>query len=339
MGSGMRALRFEGSERGTLLSRSAPAPSPAPGEALIRPIRVGIAFADLETARGAMGETPITLGHEFVGVIEKAAPLPGQEARAKSLAGQRIVGSPSTACSECDLCRRGLSPHCRKRTVLGVLARDGCFADLFTLPLMNLAPVPKEVDDDRALFAVPVAAALHAAQQLRLEGKPYITILGDGVMGLLCAQVMLRFNASVRIIGRHESKMELAGKWGIKSRHESEVGRRADQDVVVDCTGSPSGLELAMKLVRPRGKILVKGALAAGAGGAGMKAVDLSPIAANEIEIIGSRCGPVSEALELLRREEVDVLSLISRRMRLDEGPEAMRTARKAETVKVVLDI
>lgn len=332
----MRAVRFEGPDEGVVLSRSAPEPSPREGEAIVRPVRLGIGFADLEVSRGSLGPGPITLGHQFSGVVESIRPSRAQGTRYDALVGRRVVGSIHAVCGECALCRAGVPAHCRERTTLGIKGRDGCFADRFLLPLVNLHLIPDTLDDDHAVFVEEVAASLHAVQQLRAEGKPYITVLGDGRMGLLCAQLMNKLNASVRVVGKHEDKMELAGKWGIKHRHESEVGRRADQDIVVDCTGSPAGLELAMKLVRPRGTILLKGGVVPPEGG---RPVDLSPIATHEIRVVGSRCGPFAEAVAVLARGELDVLSLISRRTKLEQAVDALRLARRPELLKVIMEV
>ena len=322
----MRALVFDGQKPSFTASRAEP--QPAPVEAVIRPRRVGVCATDLEICKGYMNFTGV-LGHEFVGVVESVnGPDPRQ------LVGQRVVGAINAVCLKCDLCRAGLTTHCRERTVLGIAGRDGCFAERFTLPAMNLVPVPDRVDDDAAVFAEPLAAALHAAKQIHLEGRPYITVLGDGRLGLLCAQVMSQLNASVRLVGKHPEKMNLCEKWGIKHRHVRDVGRRADQDVVVDCTGSPEGLELALQLVRPRGKVLLKTTVAPAT-----RRVDLSPIVIHEIEVIGSRCGSIPDAVEALARGRVDVVSLISRRFRLEDGVKALQAADQPGVIKVLMEV
>ncbi|MFI4854488.1 MAG: alcohol dehydrogenase catalytic domain-containing protein [Phycisphaerales bacterium JB065] len=340
----MRALRYTGASgdggSSVRLFSDAPVPKPAPGEALIRPLRVGVCSTDLEIARGYMDEDrggePITLGHEFVGVVEEFnAVTPVQQELAKRLKGQRVVGSINAVCGECDLCRAGLSNHCRARTVLGIAGRDGCFAERFCLPIVNLVAVPDSVDDDRAVFAEPLAAALHAAHQLHFEGKPYITVLGDGRLGLLCVQVMSRLNASVRLIGKHEKKVTMCEKWGIKHRMLRDIGRRADQDIVVDCTGSPDGLRTAMQLVRPRGTILMKSTFAPRAD----DPVDLSPLVVNEIELVGSRCGSMNEAVRVLEEQQVDVVSLITSRFAFEDGAKAMDAAARSDQIKVLMDL
>jgi hypothetical protein len=177
------------------------------------------------------------------------------------------VGTINCVCGKCDMCKAGLKEHCRSRTVLGIAGRDGCFAERFTLPAANLFEAPDHVDDDRAVFTEPLAAALQILRQLTIEGRPNITVLGDGRLGLLCAQVLSKLNATVRCIGRHPRKLELCEKWGVKHRLLDDVGLRGDQDIVVDCTGSPTGLEAAMKMVRPRGTIVLKTTIAPGTPG------------------------------------------------------------------------
>lgn len=335
----MRAIRTDGAT--VTLDARAEAPVPGPGEALVRPTRLGVAASDLAAASGRWPFRGL-LGHEFAGVVDRLWPE-ADKAERKRWEGKRVVGSINIVCGRCELCRAGLSNHCRERSVLGLHKRDGCFADRFTLPVRNLHEVPAGVDDDRAVFAEPLAGAIHAAQLVRLEGKPYVTVLGDGPEALLTAQVMARMNASVRLLGEHPERFTLCEKWGIKHRHASEVGRRQDQDVVVDCSGAAAGLELALRLVRPRGKVVLKTPALppapAGDGSPIAPGADLAPLVANEIELLGARCGRLADALHELASGAVDVLSLITRRMRLDDGPAALRAAAEPTQIKVLLDV
>jgi len=301
-------------------------PTPVPGEAVIRPLRMGVCATDLELVKGYMGFSGV-LGHEFVGVVESVTDKSDHD-----WIGKRVVGEINCVCGECDMCKAGLREHCRKRTVLGIQGRDGCFAEAFALPVRNLLEVPDHLDDDHAVFVEPLAAAFQILRQLTIEGRPYITILGDGRLGLLCAQVLSKLNATVRCIGKHEAKLGLCEKWGIKHRLLGDVGLRQDQDIVVDCTGSAEGLKSAMQMVRPRGTIVLKTTTAPGT-----KGLDLSPIVINEINLIGSRCGPFDQALQALSSGDVDVVSLISRRMKLTSGVDALAHAAKPETIKVLL--
>ena len=323
----MRALIFNGTEPQYELGYTKPRLKA--DEALIRPLRMGICATDLEICCGYMGFTGV-IGHEFVGVVEKVG-----KSSPKHWVGKRVVGTINCVCGSCDMCRGGLPEHCRKRTVLGIAGRDGCLAETFTLPVRNLLEVPDHVDDDHAVFTEPLAAAYQIVRQLTIEGRPFITILGDGRLGLLCAQVTSQLNATVRCVGKHPDKLALCEKWGVKHRLLEEVGRRADQDIVVDCTGSADGLTTAMAMVRPRGKIVLKTTVAPQTNA---QPIDMSPLVINEIQLIGSRCGPFTEALTALAEKKIDVLSLISRRMKLANGVEALRIAADGDVIKVLLE-
>ena len=325
----MRALRFDGT---TLrLVTSHPRPRPQRGEALIRVRRAAVSSIDVELCRGLLAFEG-TLGHEFVGVVES---VDGDER--PGLIGTRVVGSVAAVCGRCDMCQAGLSNHCRHGTVLGIQGRDGCLADWLVLPAGNLEVVPDAVDDDHAVFVEMVASAIQAARQLTIEGKPYITVLGDGPLGLVMVQVMARLNASVRLVGRYSEKLGLCEKWGIKHRHVDDIGRRADQDIVVDCTGSGTGLDIAMQLVRPRGTIVVKTMYALHRERT--EHVDYCPIVMKEITLLGSRSGPIREALSAIAEDSIDVVSLIGKRMKLNDGPAVLQTAARAGMLKVLVDM
>jgi threonine dehydrogenase-like Zn-dependent dehydrogenase len=325
----MRALRLDGDA--PRLATNHPRPEPGLGEALIRTRKAAVSAIDLELCKGLFGFTG-TLGHEFVGTVES---INGDDR--PELTGKRVVGSAAAVCGRCDMCVTGLSNHCRHKTVLGMQGRDGCLADWLALPAGNLVPVPDSVDDDHAVFVGLLAAAIQSARQLTIEGKPYITVLGDGPLGLLMVQVMAKLNASVRLIGRYSEKLALCEKWRVKHRHVDDIGRRADQDIVVDCTGSHAGLELAVQLVRPRGTIVLKTMNARPTGVPA--AIDRSPIVMKEITLLGSRWGPVGEALSMIARGSVDVVSLIGKRMKLNDGPTILDAAAQPGMLKVLVDI
>ena len=241
-GARVRAIAFErGSARAV---DNAPEPAIGSGEALVRVVRAGLGDADAAVLRGAWPDPPGVLGHELVGVVERLAE-PVAHPRDQALLGKRVVASIEIACGKCDLCKRGLANHCRDLALLGLSARDGSLAERVAVPVRLLNPVPAPVDDDTAVFALACGAALHAAQMVRLEGRGFITVLGDSLSALLAAQAMARLNATVRLIGENPERFGLAERWGIKHRHADDIGRRQDQDVVVALATSrcqvPSG--------------------------------------------------------------------------------------------------
>jgi alcohol dehydrogenase len=322
----MRALVFEQ----TLSFRPRhPEPAAIDGDALLKIRQAGICATDLEITKGYMNFRGV-LGHEFVADVVSADN--------KDLVGQRVVGEINVVCGRCDLCLSGLYNHCRNRSVLGIHKRDGAFAEYIRLPSTNLHIVPRGVDDDAAVFVEPLAAACQVLKQIKLDsksdalrGRKWVTVLGDGKLGLLVAQVLRNAGCPVRVIGTHPEKLALCEKWQIRSRPLADILPRHDQDVVVDCTGSAAGFELAMQMVRPRGTIVLKSTAAAS------KPMNLAPLVVDEITVIGSRCGPFREALRALAEKQVDVASLIHRRMRIEQGVDAMELAARPGVLKVLL--
>ncbi|HEX4793112.1 MAG TPA: alcohol dehydrogenase catalytic domain-containing protein [Humisphaera sp.] len=317
----MRALVFD---KSLTFQPRHPEPAASSGDTLIRVRQAGICATDLEIVKGYMGFHGV-LGHEFVGEVVQSAD--------KNLVGQRVCGEINVVCGRCDLCLSGLGAHCRNRTVLGILNRDGAFAEFIRLPAINLHVLPKNVDDDAAVFVEPLAAAFQVLKQVQIDSRKFVTVLGDGRLGLLVAQVLRDAGCAVRVIGKHPEKLALCEKWSIRSRPLADINPRHDQDVVVDCTGRAAGLELAMQMVRPRGTIVLKSTVATG------KAMNLAPVVIDEINIIGSRCGPFREAISALAEKRIDVASLIHRRMKLDQGLEAMDLAGRPGVLKVILSV
>lgn len=318
----MKALVFDKS--GLSFQSKYRPPAVTDGDTLIKVKRAGVCATDLEIVKGYMGFSGV-LGHEFVGVVSESAN--------KELVGQRVVGEINMVCGRCDMCMSGLSAHCRNRTVLGISGHDGAFAELVRLPAENVHVLPKAVDDDQAVFVEPLAAAFEVLRQVKLDGRSWVTVLGDGRLGLLMAQVMRNAGVPVRVIGKHEAKLALCEKWQIRSRPLKDIIPRHDQDVVVECTGTAEGLETAVAMCRPRGTVVLKSTVAVG------KPLNLAPVVIDEITILGSRCGPFAAAIRALEQREVEVTSLIHKRFKLDQAVEAMAHAAKPGVLKVLIDV
>jgi threonine dehydrogenase-like Zn-dependent dehydrogenase len=303
------------------LSNGRPSPAPNPDEVLVRVIRAGVCETDLQLIKGYMGFRGV-LGHEFVGVAESGP-----------LAGRRVVGEINCACWKCDTCRMGLPTHCPNRTVLGILNHDGAFADLIAVPQKNLHAVPDSLSDDVAVFTEPVAAAFQIPAQLTIRAKDRIAILGDGRLGNLCAQVLARLSDHVLVIGKHPEKLAILQSMGVATTLLSDSIERRSFDVVVDCTGSESGLPTALPLVRPRGTIVLKTTVA------GQQTLAWAPFVIDEVTLIGSRCGPFDRALDALEKGHVKVEPLISDRFDLTRGLDALARAQTKGALKVLLDV
>jgi threonine dehydrogenase-like Zn-dependent dehydrogenase len=318
----MRALRFD--EEGLRVADVAE-PSRA-GEASVRVTLAGVCNTDLEIARGYAGFRG-TLGHEFVGVVERA---PG----APELVGRRVVGEINAGCGVCELCLAGDARHCDARTVLGIVGRDGAFAEVLQLPAANLLPVPDSVPDERAVFTEPLAAACGITERVRVDDGARVAVIGDGKLGLLCAQALkVLTGASVTLVGRHQSKLDIARRRGVETVKTDELPSSFARafDVTIEASGSPTGFEAALKLLRPRGTLVLKSTFH------GTTELNASPVVVDEISIVGSRCGRFAPALELLARDAVEVGALVQEEFPLSEGVRAMERAAAPGVLKVLI--
>ncbi|MCA1574514.1 MAG: alcohol dehydrogenase catalytic domain-containing protein [Acidobacteria bacterium] len=292
-------------------------------EALVRVLLSGICNTDIEITRG-YADFKGTIGHEFVGIVEDAPD--------GKLVGQRVVGEINAGCGECELCRVGDPRHCPKRTVLGIVGRDGAHAEFLRLPLMNLVPVPERMADEHAVFAEPLAAACGIVDRTPVTKDKNVAVIGDGKLGLLCAQAMALTGASVLLIGKHPEKLRIAQRRGIETATSKNATRRKREfDVVVEASGSASAFNTAVGLLRPRGVMVLKSTFQ------GTTEINAATIVVDEISIIGSRCGRLAPALDLLRKGAIDVDSLISEEYPLRDGLLAMERAAKKGILKVFL--
>ena len=314
----MRALTYIDRLR---LEPSYPVPERLPGEALLRVRVAGICATDLELIRGYMDFEGV-LGHEFVAEVV--------EADTPALVGRRVVGEINCPCRECPTCAEGLQNHCPGRTVLGILERDGAFADYTTLPEACLHQIPEELDERVAVFAEPLAAALRVLEQAPVDGETTVCVLGDGKLGMLVAQVLHTTGCRLTVLGHHEEKLDILRARGIAaSLAEEAPGVR--YQVVVDATGLPEGLGQALGLVAPRGTVVLKTTVA------GETTLTLAPVVIDEVTVVGSRCGPLDKAVEWLAAGRVEVEPLIEAAYPLSEGIEAFGHAARRGARKILL--
>ena len=316
----MKGLQYD---RKLQLRHDLPLPVRHPEEALIKVLMAGICQTDIEITKGYMNFQGIP-GHEFVGVVEAAD--------SGSLIGKRVVGEINCACRACDNCTAGRYNHCTKRSVLGIAGRHGAFAEYLTLPELNLHLIPDAIPDEEAVFVEPLAACYRILEQVPVAKDSRVLVIGDGRMGLLCAQVMKTACADVTVLGKHEKKLSLLKGLGINTKMIGEA-LRGIFDIVVDCTGSPDGLSTALSYTRPQGILFIKSTVAA------QRSIDFNNVVINEIQIRGSRCGPFAPAIQALQKKEVVVAPLISGIFPLDQAVEAFHAATQKENIKILLQM
>ncbi len=303
-------------------------PVPKKGEALVRVTLAGICNTDYEITKGYMGYVGI-LGHEAVGIVEDV------NSEDKSLIGKRVVPEISYGCKkpDCPWCAQKLYRHCPERHTLGIWRKDGVFAQYFTMPIEVLFEVPDNVPDTQAVFVEPLAAALEITEQHHIKPYEKVIVLGDGKLGLITALALNAQNINVTLVGKHQNKLEIAKKQGVKTELLTNFTIKKEYDVVVEATGSISGFETALALTKPRGVLVLKSTVAA------TKEFNLAPIVIDEITVLGSRCGQFPPALRLLESGKIDFSPLISAKYPIDKAIDAFEKNKEKDTLKILLEI
>ena len=291
-------------------------------ETVVRVSLAGICGTDLEILNGYMSYEGV-LGHEFVGVVTKS--------KNKDIVGKRVVGEINVGCEKCESCRKGMQRHCPNRTVLGILNRDGAFAEYLCLPEKNLHVIPDSISDEQAVFIEPIAAAFEIKDQVSLNPGWSIAIVGDGRLAQLIAAVLKTICLNITCFGRHENKLKRLKILGLKTQIGISQGQEKKFDLVVEATGSNSGFLDSMKLVKPRGIVILKSTIAS------KENLDLTPAVVNEITLVGSRCGPFRPAIDALATKIISVDGMIESEYSLDKFEEAFEHAKKSSTLKIVL--
>jgi threonine dehydrogenase-like Zn-dependent dehydrogenase len=319
----MRALRIQNNQ---LNLGEVPLPE-SEGEALVRVIKSGVCGTDLELVKGYANFNG-TPGHEFVGIVEIADQNPG-------LVGKRVVGEINAGCGTCELCKAGDPRHCPDRTVLGIVGRDGAHAEYLTLPAVNLLQVPDHISDESAVFVEPLAAAVGITERVDIKEDDKIAVVGDGKLGILSARALAAIGfKNVVLFGKTTSKLALASGGSFETfEFQTTQKMPFGFDVVVEASGSESGFETALQIVKPRGTIVLKSTYQGRAGW------DASRVVVNEVTVAGSRCGRFAPALELLASNQIKVDDLISDEFKLSDGVKAFEKAGSRGVLKVLISM
>lgn len=314
----VKALRFDGEK----LNYDPNYPEINSDEAIVKVRLAGICGTDLEILQGYMSFEGV-LGHEFVGVVIKS--------KNKELVGKRVVGEINVGCERCESCRKGMQRHCPNRSVLGILNRDGAFAEYLSLPEKNLHVIPDSISDEQAVFLEPIAAAFEIKDQVAINPNWSIAIVGDGRLAQLIAMVLKTACLNITCFGRYENKLKRLETLGLNTKIGISQEQEKKFDLVVEATGSNSGFLDSMKLVKPRGVVVLKSTIAS------KKNLDLTPAVVNEITLVGSRCGPFRPAIDALATKKIAVDGMIESEYTLDKFKEAFEHAKKSSTLKIVL--
>lgn len=281
----MKGLYFDG--QSVCFRDDLPKPTPQKDESLVRVLMAAVCNTDREILKGYRPDFKGVMGHEFVGVVE--------ESRNPELVGKRVVGELNAFCGECIYCKTGRYSHCSNRRVLGIHDKDGCFAQYMTINTSLLHIVPECLDTKQAVYTEPLAAAYEILTQVKIPKNETVGILGDGRLAYCVAQMLHACDYAVEVIGKHPEKLALFEAFA----KTTTVRRQEAYEVLVEATGSQTGLRQAFEMVRKKGTIVLKSTYA------GEIALPMSLVAVNEITILGSRCGPFAPAIATLAEGKV----------------------------------
>ncbi len=300
-----------------------PEPVVMPETVLIEVEYAGICSTDLEIIKGYMGFEGIP-GHEFIGRVLKGP---------AELIGKRVTAEINCVCGKCNMCRSGLSTHCLNRQTIGIFEHNGAFAERIVVPLANVHIIPEELSIEQAIFIEPLAAAFQICHQIDINQCDKVAIIGDGRLGLLVAQAIgsKASKQNLTVVGKHQDKLSFLKKLGFRVALLEDLPITQQWDIVIDCSGKASGFETAIGMLRPRGHLILKSTFVPD------KTIDLSPVVINELQIIGSRCGPFKDAIEALLAGQVITSGLITGRYDLEDGLKAFAAASSPEHIKVII--
>jgi len=306
---------------------------------LVRVVAAGICGTDLAIVSGHLSVPfPIILGHEFAGYVFQV----GRNVK-KVTVGTRVTSEINLSCGQCFFCKGNIPTQCLSRKAIGIDV-DGAFAEYIAVPEENVHSLPKSVSYEEGVFVEPLAAAIQTMKMSSIRNTDTVVVIGDGRLGQLVVQATRAIapHARLLMLGMHESKLAIAEKLGnldlkvnvahddpkwIVLKETSGLGA----DVVVEATGNPDGLNLALALVRNRGIVALKSTHGQ------QVLVDATQIAVRELTLQGSRCGPFDEAIRMLKDGKVNVKPLVSTKYKLARAKEAFEVAKKPETLKVLL--
>lgn len=320
----MRAVRFGGV--GDLALAEVPKPSPGPDDLLIRVEACGICGTDRHILHGEFAANPpVTLGHEFCGIVEAVG------ANVSGFApGERVTGDPNISCGRCAACREGRVNLCENLQAIGI-HRDGGFAEYAVVPALQAHKLPAGLDPLHGAFCEPLACCIHGVDRANIRAGSSVVVLGGGVIGMLVVQLARLAGATdIVMVTRQAAKRALAETLGATAGLDPSEGDLEGRlagadgllpggaDTVIECAGVPETVAEAPWLAKRGGTVVILGVLAPD------DRVEIAPfdILFRELSLIGSFVNPFTHAraAQLIATGVIQVEPLISRRVGLAEA-------------------
>lgn len=321
----MKAVRLDAV--GELFLKEVERPKPGPGDLLVRVEASGICGTDRHLLKGEFpSKPPVTLGHEFCGIVEEVGP--GVQGFRP---GMRVTGDPNIVCGRCVHCQNGRINLCRNLTAIGI-HRDGGLAEHVIVPQQQAYELPLSLKASHGAFCEPIACCLHGIDIADIQPGSSVIVLGGGVIGLITVQLARLAGASRVVLSTRQAvKRELAERVGATASIDPTQGDfianvtgpdgllPGGADVVIECAGVAETVEQSFQLARPGGTVVILGVMAQGE----KVAVEPFDILFRELKVFGSFINPFTHrrAAELVASGVLKLDELISREVGLEEVP------------------
>lgn len=339
----MKALLKASAEPGIWLEEI-DTPSPGPNDVLVRVHRTSICGTDVhivawdEWARATV-PTPMTIGHEYMGVVEEL----GSEVTGIEV-GQRVSGEGHIVCGRCRNCQAGRRHLCINTIGVGV-NRDGAFAEYVVIPGSNIQPIPDAIGDDIASILDPLGNAVHTTLHFDLVGED-VLVTGAGPIGMMAVAIARHIGARYIVVTDvNDYRLTLAQVLGADreinvlrdsiEQTMAEVGIREGFDVGLEMSGSPDALHDMITHMNNGGGIALLGI-----------PPHQAPIDWNDIVfkgltlqgIYGRRMFETWYKMLAMLETGLDVSPVITHRLQADDFEEAFAIMASGECGKVILD-
>jgi L-iditol 2-dehydrogenase len=308
-------------------------PVPAPGEVLIRVAAAGICGTDRHLLKGEfLGKPPVILGHEFSGTIEALG-----EGVVTHGPGDRVTCDPNIACGACPSCLRGRINLCENLVAVGI-QRDGGFATFASIPAHRALPLPDHLSLRDAALAEPLACCLHALDIGAPRPGENVTILGGGVIGLLCLQLARLSGAEVLLVTRSPHRRRIAEELGARTVASGDEAAHVfprGADLVLECAGVAETVAQSPALAARGGRVVIVGVLARGE----KVAIEPFDLLVREVDLRMAFVNPFTQtrAVDLLASGAIKANPLVTREVGREELPRLLAEAPGPAEVKVMV--
>ncbi len=328
---------------GNVVLTDRPEPSVKKNEVKIKVEAVGICGTDVKIKHGTTwSNPPVILGHELSGTVAEV----GEDVKSVKPGDRVVTETGNVVCGHCYYCRTGNFLMCKDRLSIGY-GVDGGMAEYCVVREDIVHILPDEIPFDAGSLCEPAAVSVHAVYDaVKVIPTDTVVVIGSGAIGLLVAQLVKNFGATVIVTGltQDEGRLSVAKELGIDytvNTQKENVGKIVDDitggrgaDLVFECSGSVPGVNTGMSLLKKMGALVQIGLTKP------TMEIEYSMLTAKQISLIGTfghKWQSWDTALKLMQQGKINAGALISHRFPMEKWEEAFDIAESGKGIKVVI--